>query len=131
MVKDNCPTREQLYECAVGTLTEDQIESILDHVGSCPDCQASLTTIDQSADTLISRLRHPAREEAFADEPQRQAAFDRAKALVGEAIPVGADRAGGLSEDSDSSSEEPAELGELGEYQSAYFSAYLLFALIC
>ena len=42
------------------------------HISSCPDCQENLETINQSDDTLISKLLHPPNEDMFLVDPERQ-----------------------------------------------------------
>ena len=44
-----CPPHEELFAYLVGTIAEDAAEVVLDHVCSCPACQVSLQTIDQTA----------------------------------------------------------------------------------
>ena len=106
MSATNCPSREELFALAVGTLSEDRVEELFEHVGTCAECRGTLGTIDEAEDTLVARLRRPAVESRYAAEPQRRELIARAKALVA-----------GHDETTGDLLARPAELARLGEYQ--------------
>ncbi len=110
MSSKDCPSRERLCAYLVGRLSDEDSEQIANHVDTCPVCQATMATLDDADDTLAARLRSPAEQDAYANEPQRAEFLARAKAIVGGVTPAGV----GLA------SEPPGEstvLGILGEYQ--------------
>ena len=81
MLATTCPSRETLFRYSVGRLSEEQSEELADHLGSCPDCQATILTLTDADDTLIHRLRMPPGSESYLAEPQLQAAVAEAIAL--------------------------------------------------
>ena len=52
-----CPSRDELLAYVVGRLPDETAECIAAHLESCPDCQASLITLDDSNDTFLAQLR--------------------------------------------------------------------------
>jgi len=116
------PTREELFEFLVGTLSEEAAETISVHLDTCTVCQVTLAELDDSEDALVGKLRQRDGADPYADEPQREMAVQRAKAAVvaGESQDVsettgssgGADRTMDVSADAGA-----APLGEMGEYQ--------------
>jgi RND family efflux transporter MFP subunit len=67
-------------------LTNEQSDDLAGHLESCPDCQATITTLEDAEDTLIGRLRTPPGSESCLAEPQFQTAL--AQAIAGENGPV-------------------------------------------
>lgn len=106
MPTTNCPSRDEFFAFAVGTLPEDRAEEVFEHLGTCAICRATLEAIDEGADTLVARLRRPAAKSPYAAEPHREELLGRLRAMV----PV-SDQSGGLPP--------PMSMacGELGEYQ--------------
>ena len=74
MLATTCPSREILFRYSVGLASEEQSDELADHLGSCPDCQATILTLADADDTLIRRLRTPLGSESYLSEPQFQAA---------------------------------------------------------
>ena len=58
-----CPTTDDLAAFATGKLPSEVAEAVADHVESCPSCEATITSCEQSADTLVEQLRTPASED--------------------------------------------------------------------
>ncbi len=85
----NCPSRDELFACVVGTLPEGEADSVIEHVSSCSICQETIGAMDEADDTLVARLRCPNAEEPFAEEPQYQSAAARAAAIVGACVEGG------------------------------------------
>ena len=81
MVATTCPSRETLFQYSVGLLSEEQSDELAGHLDSCPDCQATIMTLDDADDTLIHRLRMPPGSESYLAEPQFQAAVAEAMAM--------------------------------------------------
>ncbi len=97
-----CPGRQTLHEYAVGKISDENAETLAEHLDSCPDCRAELATLDDASDTLIGRLRHPA-EDPYRAESQCRLALVRARSL------------GGAAEVSDQAIS--ASMRQLGEYE--------------
>ena len=74
MLATTCPSRDTLFRYSVGLISEEQSDELADHLGSCPDCQATILTLADADDTLIRRLRMPLGSESYLAEPQFQAA---------------------------------------------------------
>jgi len=110
MSDSQCPSRDELIGLASGTLPEGAAKPLLDHIGSCPDCEVSLDTITDTEDTLIALLRVVAPPDPYEGEIQRAQAFDRAKGLSVEVLGTG----GGRSSEAAS---EITAMRQLGEYQ--------------
>ena len=53
---DNCPSDEQLWRFAIGTLAESMFETIAEHVENCERCNIALAALDDGADPLVSGL---------------------------------------------------------------------------
>ena len=51
-----CPTTDDLKSFAIGDLSGEVFERIVEHVADCPDCDASLNTLDDYSDELVSEL---------------------------------------------------------------------------
>ena len=81
MVVEKCPTHETLLKYSLGKLPEKQSDALAGHLDSCPDCQATIVTLEDAEDTLIERLRMPLDGESYSAEPLYQAALDEAVAM--------------------------------------------------
>ncbi len=77
-----CPNRETLLDYLVGKLSEDDSDSLVDHLDSCPVCQAELVTLSDVDDTLVGRLRGPADADPYLEESACAAAVRRAALIV-------------------------------------------------
>ena len=83
MSAQSCPSRETLLQYSVGMLSNEQSDQLAGHLESCPDCQATIVTLEDAEDTLIGRLRTPLSSESCLAEPQFQDAV--AEAIAGKA----------------------------------------------
>jgi len=52
-----CPSREELQAFALGNLTSPTMERLAQHVIECPSCDATLCSLDEQADGLVTELR--------------------------------------------------------------------------
>ena len=75
MPAPSCPSRETLLQYSIGMLSNEQSDDLAGHLESCPDCQATITTLEDAEDTLIGRLRTPPGSESCLAEPQFQTAL--------------------------------------------------------
>jgi len=112
MVAATCPTRDMLLQYSIGTLSDEQSDDLAGHLDSCPDCQATIVTLEDAEDTLIGRLRTSLGSEACLAEPEFQAALAEAIAM-----PAAAPSSIGVSpvppgDEGDSASAMPHMLGE-------------------
>ena len=82
MPATTCPSAEQLEAYAVGRLSDDASDVIAEHLDTCDSCQASLATLDNAEDTLVSRLQHAQVVDSVVAEPQCDAALARACAFA-------------------------------------------------
>ena len=129
MTATTCPSRDELFDYAVGRLSDEVSEGVAEHLESCPSCQAGLATFDDADDTLVARLRLPAEEDPYQGESQCRVAVARARAVGGRgSLPAPEGGRGGLPAPEGGrggfSAPEPEVgpshsqlLGTLGEYQ--------------
>ncbi len=75
MPAQTCPSRETLLQYSIGMLSDEQSDQLAGHLESCPDCQATIVTLEDAEDTLIGRLRTPLSSESCLAEPQFQTAL--------------------------------------------------------
>jgi len=101
----NCPDRNVLLAFQTGELSETTAEEVISHISVCSDCQTTLHAFGDAEDTLVAKLRNPAVEDPYKDEPQQAELMARAMALVVGGLPISAETLA------------PADLGRLGEYQ--------------
>ncbi|MHB1034128.1 MAG: protein kinase domain-containing protein [Pirellulales bacterium] len=78
-----CPNREDLANYTAGRLSDEASAALAEHFEACPDCQASLATLEDADDTLVARLRRPALADPCLEESQCEAALVRARAIAG------------------------------------------------
>ena len=78
MVAASCPSREVLRQYSIGMLSDDQSADLAGHLDSCPECQATILTLEDAEDTLVRRLRMPLGSESCLAEPEFQAALAEA-----------------------------------------------------
>jgi serine/threonine protein kinase len=83
-----CPDRSQLLAYQTGELSQPAAGALIEHISSCPRCQAELQTV-RDGDTLAAKLRSPAAASPYLAEPQCQALLRGAKAMVdGTGVPA-------------------------------------------
>jgi serine/threonine protein kinase len=54
---NNCITREELAEFALGKLDRDRTASVASHIDRCLDCQETVVAIADQSDTFVSTMR--------------------------------------------------------------------------
>ncbi|MGA2062793.1 MAG: protein kinase, partial [Thermoguttaceae bacterium] len=84
MPAQSCPSRETLLQYSIGMLSNEQSDELAGHLESCPDCQATITTLEDAEDTLIGRLRTQPGSESCLAEPQFQTAL--AEVIAGKGV---------------------------------------------
>ena len=70
MLVTTCPSRETLFQYSVGMLGSQESDALDEHLENCPDCQATIVTLNDADDTVARRLRMPLSSESFLEEPQ-------------------------------------------------------------
>jgi WD40 repeat protein/tRNA A-37 threonylcarbamoyl transferase component Bud32 len=65
-----CPSRDELAAFSAGLLPSTLLESVADHLSSCPRCQSTLGDLEGRGDTILSDLRRPLLQDPFLDEPE-------------------------------------------------------------
>ncbi len=88
----NCPTNDQLLAYTTGRLDEQTSTVLAEHIRDCETCRTRLSTIDDSQDSLLARLRRTPVADAYEREPQCEEAFQLAAALMPAAVGQGADQ---------------------------------------
>lgn len=68
MTASTCPSEAELAGYLVGRLATRRSDEVEQHVDDCPRCQASMQTIDVSADTLLTALRQTPVPSPYEDE---------------------------------------------------------------
>ena len=76
-----CPNRDTLLQYSLGLLPAETRDSLDSHLDSCPECQATIMTLDDADDTLIGRLRAPLSGESVLAEPELEDALSAAMAM--------------------------------------------------
>jgi WD40 repeat protein/tRNA A-37 threonylcarbamoyl transferase component Bud32 len=112
-----CPDHEQLSHFLLGLLTEGEAGQVVEHLAKCTECDAMIETLESQSDLLVERLRQPAPDDAFRQEPQCQEALARAEiAGSGPGFEMsGASQAGAAADRP--APVDPALMMELGEYR--------------
>jgi len=113
----DCPSRKQLLAYLVGAVEAEDAEDLIAHASTCPSCRATLATLEDGEDALISQLRRPAGEHACLDEPQCREALARAEALAEGGRGLGEGERGKAEGGSRQPTPESLPVGQLGEYR--------------
>jgi uncharacterized protein (TIGR03067 family) len=78
----DCPSREKLFDYAVGKLPDDASEVLASHLDVCATCQTILATLNDADDSLVARLHLPVPDDPLLAEPECGVAMARAKAVA-------------------------------------------------
>jgi serine/threonine protein kinase len=57
MENPNCPPHETLRAFSIGSIADDQLDVIADHVADCPLCEESLQGFDEESDSFVASLQ--------------------------------------------------------------------------
>ena len=76
-----CPDREPLTNYALGHLPEQQLRQITDHLDMCPDCEATVSSLDDATDTLVNELRVPMQPSRVANLAEFEKVLPKLKAI--------------------------------------------------
>jgi len=77
MNQATCPQRDHIARYILGTLDEQTMEQVAQHLAGCPECQAAADDLESASDPLIETLRSPQPECPHGSEPQCRHALDR------------------------------------------------------
>ena len=75
----DCPSRDELFDYAVGRLSDDASDVLASHLDACSTCQAMLATLQDANDSLVARLRRPVPDDPLLAEPECGVALARAR----------------------------------------------------
>src|SRR5262245_21760808 len=64
-----CPTPEQLLGFHLGSLTEEGLEQVGDHLEGCMGCRERVQTFDRVTDPVLAALRSPGAADAATPLP--------------------------------------------------------------
>jgi len=95
MEATRCFPREQITAFLLGTLNDDEMRRIGDHLEGCPRCQNVADELESLPDDLRDLVRRPAPSRELLDEPQCRRALAKARALwpsFAASIPIRYDR---------------------------------------
>jgi WD40 repeat protein/tRNA A-37 threonylcarbamoyl transferase component Bud32 len=53
----NCPSQHQLVAFHQGTLAEDELDAVAEHLEACPGCEAAVQKLDDAVDPVVAALR--------------------------------------------------------------------------
>ena len=70
MVAPECPRPEVLRAYAVGNLPEVEGEAVMQHLETCPACEATIASLGDSSDTLVNALARSRCDDPFLLEPE-------------------------------------------------------------
>jgi serine/threonine protein kinase len=68
MALSGCPARDALAGYVYGTLAEEYLGGVADHVETCPFCAETVCRLEETADGMLSRLRNPRPRDEYGDE---------------------------------------------------------------
>src|SRR4051812_22947173 len=55
----DCPSHDELVAFHLGTLPEDKVDAVAEHLETCSNCEALLERLDTSVDQVVAVLRKP------------------------------------------------------------------------
>ena len=70
MKNELCPPRDDLSAFVRCQVSEEQAESISEHVANCPQCEETVVGLEKSADTVFDRLKGIPASFPFQEEPE-------------------------------------------------------------
>src|SRR5262245_7042998 len=77
MTPDSCPTPEDLRSFVRCSLTEDQADSISEHLDQCGTCEETVAGLERGGNTISDRIKDAAALPSFAHEPECQQLLQR------------------------------------------------------
>lgn len=89
MSSDFCPSRDNLAAYVQGTLSEEAVERVADHLDTCPACETTVEDLERQSDPLVDRLRRPIVGNEYQEEAQCQRAVSLAEAVAEASFAVG------------------------------------------
>lgn len=106
MNPESCPNPDELRSFVRCNLSEQQADSISEHLDHCPACEETVVGLERDGDTIAERIKQAAAQPTFAHEPECQQLMQ--SLLDGTA----------MSSAESSSAEAPVEIAEiLRDYQ--------------
>ena len=84
MNANKCPDKRWLADYASGKLSEEAVVTIVEHLGNCPLCEATIVTLEAESNTLASYLRDRQSLDVPTEEIEYQRAIERLARLAKE-----------------------------------------------
>jgi serine/threonine protein kinase/Leucine-rich repeat (LRR) protein len=75
------PEKQRLVDYASGKLAKNEADDVAGHLSQCPECEATIDTLEPKADTMVSGLREKPAPDPYAKEADLKRAMDRAANL--------------------------------------------------
>ncbi|MCH7726307.1 MAG: serine/threonine protein kinase [Planctomycetes bacterium] len=104
------PSREELAGLVLGTLAEDQVDEVSDHIDQCSQCEETLRELETASDDVIRTIRGPRIKGKYEHESDCQQLVSVIEAIGREPSFVSARGSGVPTEDQ-------ADLGTIRDYQ--------------
>ncbi len=73
-----CPTSQQIKALALGQLSNEDSDTLFQHISECDQCRCELETVEDGGDSLVESLRDPAEFIDFSGEPDCRMAVVKA-----------------------------------------------------
>ena len=97
-----CASRDELKAFSLGLLPEDRSDEILSHLSECAECEETVTSFDDTADSLVGSLRGmPEPESDVSGSPGDASVLSKALSSVREAVVPDASRSKARTSPSD------------------------------
>jgi serine/threonine protein kinase len=104
------PSRDDLRGLVLGTLSEADADSVINHVGECSDCDETLRELETTSDDFVRELKVP----TAADEYEREA---ECRELIAVVKAIGKEASFASQQAADAEPATTSDLGELGQYK--------------
>ena len=72
MKSESCPNPEELRSFVRCNVSEQQADSIAEHLEQCPACEETVVGLERDPDTIAERIKQAAAQPTFAHEPECQ-----------------------------------------------------------
>src|SRR6187399_792091 len=69
MTQESCPNADELKKFVRCAVTEQQADSIAEHLEVCPTCEETVVGLEKDGDTVVGHIRKAVAEPTFAHEP--------------------------------------------------------------
>jgi serine/threonine protein kinase len=82
MSQVECPEQDEIAAYIVGTVDDNRLPAVEEHLSNCPQCRAVADKLESSvSDPLLDLLKGPEPADAFSDEPECQQVLPKIKRI--------------------------------------------------